>query len=219
MWTRSSFRRLASATWPSTPSPLKSGSRLDAGCVRSAIDILERAIRHIHLDWETPYPSRRGRQFRPRPREARMRPQTARPRDHLDSLGTTLHSILFVFGICTAGATWKDTQDPRGAGDQWAIGRDSGLTPRAREWRATHARQPRGGTGATGGCPGGVARDQGGQWLCGRLRRVADRSRGMSSATVTRDLIVAHTRALKMPGIARVFEGLARQARDAHWPH
>jgi DNA replication protein DnaC len=41
----------------------------------------------------------------------------------------------------------------------------------------------------------------------------------MSSATVTRDLVVAQTRALKMPGIARVFESLARQARDAHWPH
>jgi DNA replication protein DnaC len=41
----------------------------------------------------------------------------------------------------------------------------------------------------------------------------------MSSATLTRDLIVAQTRALKMPGIARVFDSLARQARDAHWPH
>jgi hypothetical protein len=41
----------------------------------------------------------------------------------------------------------------------------------------------------------------------------------MSAAAVTRDLIVTHTRALKLPGVARVFEGLARQARDAHWPH
>ena len=41
----------------------------------------------------------------------------------------------------------------------------------------------------------------------------------MSTPVVTRDLIVAHTRALKLPGVARVFEGLARQARDAHWPH
>jgi len=41
----------------------------------------------------------------------------------------------------------------------------------------------------------------------------------MSNATVTRDRIVAQTRALKMPGIARVFDSLARQARDAHWPH
>ena len=41
----------------------------------------------------------------------------------------------------------------------------------------------------------------------------------MSVPAVTRDLIVAHTRALKLPGVARVFEGLARQARDAHWPH
>jgi DNA replication protein DnaC len=28
-----------------------------------------------------------------------------------------------------------------------------------------------------------------------------------------------HTRVLKLPGVARTFEGLARQARDAHWPH
>src|SRR3972149_5000047 len=39
------------------------------------------------------------------------------------------------------------------------------------------------------------------------------------SATLTRDLIVTQTRALKLPGIARTFEPLARQARDAHWPH
>jgi DNA replication protein DnaC len=41
----------------------------------------------------------------------------------------------------------------------------------------------------------------------------------MSVPVITSDLIVAHTRALKLPGVARVFEGLARQARDAHWPH
>src|SRR5438067_3441714 len=39
------------------------------------------------------------------------------------------------------------------------------------------------------------------------------------SAALTRDLVVAQTRALKMPGVARTFEALARQARDAHWPH
>jgi hypothetical protein len=39
------------------------------------------------------------------------------------------------------------------------------------------------------------------------------------SAVVIRDLVVAQTRALKLPGMARTFEGLARQARDAHWPH
>lgn len=39
------------------------------------------------------------------------------------------------------------------------------------------------------------------------------------SATLTRELVVAQTRALKLPGIARTFDGLARQARDAHWPH
>ena len=33
------------------------------------------------------------------------------------------------------------------------------------------------------------------------------------SAIVTRDLIVAHTRALKLPGVARVFESLARQVQ------
>ena len=41
----------------------------------------------------------------------------------------------------------------------------------------------------------------------------------MSAATLTRDLVLTHTRALKLPGLARTFEGLARQARDAHWPH
>ena len=41
----------------------------------------------------------------------------------------------------------------------------------------------------------------------------------MNAAILTRDLVLTHTRALKLPGIARVFESLARQARDAHWPH
>ncbi len=39
------------------------------------------------------------------------------------------------------------------------------------------------------------------------------------SATLTREPVVAQTRALKLPGIARTFDSLARQARDAHWPH
>ena len=39
------------------------------------------------------------------------------------------------------------------------------------------------------------------------------------SATLTRELVVAQTRALKLPGVARTFDSLARQARDAHWPH
>ena len=39
------------------------------------------------------------------------------------------------------------------------------------------------------------------------------------SAPLIRDLVVVQTRGLKLPGIARTFEGLARQARDAHWPH
>jgi hypothetical protein len=41
----------------------------------------------------------------------------------------------------------------------------------------------------------------------------------MSAPTVVRDLVVAHTRTLKLPGVARTFESLARQARDSHWPH
>src|SRR6266849_6736787 len=41
----------------------------------------------------------------------------------------------------------------------------------------------------------------------------------MSAASLARDLVVAQTRALKLPGVARTFEALARQARDAHWPH
>ena len=41
----------------------------------------------------------------------------------------------------------------------------------------------------------------------------------MSAPTIVRDLVVAHTRALKLPGVARTFESLARQARDSHWPH
>ena len=41
----------------------------------------------------------------------------------------------------------------------------------------------------------------------------------MTAPALTRDLIVGQARALKLPGVARVFESLARQARDAHWPH
>ena len=41
----------------------------------------------------------------------------------------------------------------------------------------------------------------------------------MSASHLTHELIVAQARALKLPGIGRVFDGLARQARDAHWPH
>src|SRR5205809_1093311 len=41
----------------------------------------------------------------------------------------------------------------------------------------------------------------------------------MSAPSLGRDLVVAQTRALKLPGVARTFEALARQARDAHWPH
>jgi DNA replication protein DnaC len=40
-----------------------------------------------------------------------------------------------------------------------------------------------------------------------------------TTAGLTRDLIVTHTRALKLPGVARTFEALARQARESHWPY
>ena len=41
----------------------------------------------------------------------------------------------------------------------------------------------------------------------------------MSRGGVTRDLIVALARALKMPGLLRVYEACARQAREEHWSH
>jgi DNA replication protein DnaC len=41
----------------------------------------------------------------------------------------------------------------------------------------------------------------------------------MSRAAVAKDMVVAQTRSLKMPGAARVYESLARQAREEHWSH
>lgn len=41
----------------------------------------------------------------------------------------------------------------------------------------------------------------------------------MSREVVVSDLIRAHGRALKMPGLVRAFEELARHARDAGWSH
>lgn len=41
----------------------------------------------------------------------------------------------------------------------------------------------------------------------------------MSRAGVTRDLVAAQMRALKMPGANRVYEPLARQAREEHWSY
>ena len=38
-------------------------------------------------------------------------------------------------------------------------------------------------------------------------------------SALTRELVLVQARALKLPGVARTFDGLARQARDAHWPH
>ena len=39
----------------------------------------------------------------------------------------------------------------------------------------------------------------------------------MSRAAVTKDLVASQARSLKMPGLARVYEALARQAREEHW--
>lgn len=41
----------------------------------------------------------------------------------------------------------------------------------------------------------------------------------MSRAVIAKDLLAALARALKMPGLARVFEALARQAREEHWTY
>ena len=67
--------------------------------------------------------------------------------------------------------------------------------------------------------PGPSPRSRDPERLRRRLRRLARRGGRMSAPTIVRDLVVAHTRALKLPGVARTFEPLARQARDAHWPH
>jgi DNA replication protein DnaC len=39
----------------------------------------------------------------------------------------------------------------------------------------------------------------------------------MSRAAIAKDLVVAQARALKMPGVVRVLESLARQAREEQW--
>jgi DNA replication protein DnaC len=39
----------------------------------------------------------------------------------------------------------------------------------------------------------------------------------MSRAAIAKDLVTVQARALKMPGLARVFEATARQAREEHW--
>ena len=72
---------------------------------------------------------------------------------------------------------------------------------------------------APGRGAGPAPRDRRRERLRGRLRRLAPGRRRMSAPTLGRDLVVAQTRALKLPGVARTFEALARQARDAHWPH
>ena len=41
----------------------------------------------------------------------------------------------------------------------------------------------------------------------------------MSREAIARDLIVAQARVLKMPGLGRVFEAMARQAREERWSH
>ena len=39
----------------------------------------------------------------------------------------------------------------------------------------------------------------------------------MSRAAIAKDLVAGQARALKMPGLSRVYESLARQAREEHW--
>jgi len=39
----------------------------------------------------------------------------------------------------------------------------------------------------------------------------------VSRAAVAKELVAGKARALKMPGLVRVYEGLARQAREEHW--
>jgi DNA replication protein DnaC len=39
----------------------------------------------------------------------------------------------------------------------------------------------------------------------------------VTRAAVAKDLVAAQARALKMPGLGRVYEALARQAREEHW--
>jgi DNA replication protein DnaC len=39
----------------------------------------------------------------------------------------------------------------------------------------------------------------------------------VSRAAIAKDLVVAQVRSLKMPGIGRIYEALARQAREEHW--
>src|SRR5512132_4085542 len=39
----------------------------------------------------------------------------------------------------------------------------------------------------------------------------------MSRAALARDLIGVQAKSLKMPGLGRAFESLARQAREEHW--
>jgi DNA replication protein DnaC len=41
----------------------------------------------------------------------------------------------------------------------------------------------------------------------------------MSRTAVAKDMVLAQTRALKMPGAARVYEALGRQVREEHWSH
>jgi DNA replication protein DnaC len=41
----------------------------------------------------------------------------------------------------------------------------------------------------------------------------------MSRAAIAKDLIVAQSRDLKMPGLRRAYEQLGRQAREDHWTH
>jgi DNA-directed RNA polymerase specialized sigma24 family protein len=52
-----------------------------------------------------------------------------------------------------------------------------------------------------------------------RLRRTSWRCSMTANATVTAELIRAQARRLRLPGLAKSFEGLGRQARESNWEH
>src|SRR6185295_8568906 len=59
-------------------------------------------------------------------------------------------------------------------------------------------------------------RDRGSRRRCGRLRRAAWRC-AVSREVVVTEIVRQQTRQLKMPGAARAFEALGRQAREEKW--
>jgi DNA replication protein DnaC len=103
--------------------------------------------------------------------------------------------------------------------DSYGAGRRAGTDGRARDQDAAPTRPHAGAIVADlrrarrGAGP--APRHRRGQWLCRRLRRLAPGRCRMSAGTIARDRVLAHTRALKLPRVARTFEALARQARGA----